>query len=78
MFSYVGTVSQAVLVVVSQVVRWHLRTKLHMVGREDKRTNNRTMFPALKNNAAAGYKGPVKIELSEGEGLMLLYVDNAQ
>ena len=23
--------------------------------------DNRTMFPALKNNAAAGYKGPVKI-----------------
>ena len=31
----------------------------HMVGREGKRTNNRTMFPALKINAAAGYKGPV-------------------
>ena len=34
-----------------------------MVGREDKSTNNRTMFPALKNNAAADYQGPVKIEL---------------
>ena len=28
-----------------------------MIGQEDKRTNNRTMIPALKNNAAAGYKG---------------------
>ena len=34
-----------------------------MVGRENKTTNNRTMLPALKNNAAAGYQGPVKIEL---------------
>ena len=25
--------------------------------------NNRKMFPALKSNAAAGFKGPVKIEL---------------
>ena len=32
----------------------------HMVGREDKRTNNRTMLPALKNNTTAGYKGPGK------------------
>ena len=37
-----------------------------MVGREDKRTNNRTMFPALKDNAAVGYKSPVKIELMKG------------
>ena len=37
-----------------------------MVGREDKRSNNRTMIPALKNNAAVGYQGPVKIELSTG------------
>ena len=29
---------------------------------------NRTMFPSLKNNAAAGYKGPVKIELLKGTG----------
>ena len=42
----------------------------YMVGREDKRTNNRTMFPTLKKNAAAGYKGPVKIELLKGEGLL--------
>ena len=32
----------------------------YMAGREDKRTNNRRMFPALKSNAAASYKGPVK------------------
>ena len=28
------------------------------------------MLPALKNNAAAGYKGPVKRELLKGEGLL--------
>ena len=28
-----------------------------MVGREDKRTNHRTMFPTLKDNEAAGDKG---------------------
>ena len=27
------------------------------------------MFPAVKNNAAAGYQGPVKIELLKGAGL---------
>ena len=42
----------------------------YMVGREDKRTNNRTMLPALKNNAAAGYQGPVKRELLKGAGLL--------
>ena len=41
----------------------------YMVGREDKRTNNRTMLPALKNNAAAGYQGPVKIEVLTDAGL---------
>ena len=47
-----------------------------MVGRKDKRTNN-TMFPALKGNAAAGYKGTVKIELLKGARLLLnfKYVD---
>ena len=42
----------------------------YMVGREDKRTNNRTMLPALKNNATAGYMGPVKIELLKEAGLL--------
>ena len=28
------------------------------------------MIPALKNNAAAGYQGPVKIELLKGVGLL--------
>ena len=28
------------------------------------------MFPALTNNAAAGYEGPVKIELLKGVGLL--------
>ena len=32
--------------------------------------NNRTMLPTLKNNAAAGYQGPVKIELLKGAGLL--------
>ena len=41
-----------------------------MVGQVDERTNNRTMFPALKNNAAADYQGPVKIELLKGAGLL--------
>ena len=31
------------------------------------------MFPALKNNAAAGYQGPVKIQLLEGAGLLLFF-----
>ena len=30
------------------------------------------MFPGLKNNAAAGYQGPVKIELLKGAGLLSL------
>ena len=41
-----------------------------MVGREDKRTNNGKMFQALKNNAAAGYQGPVKIKLLKDAGLL--------
>ena len=28
------------------------------------------MFPTLKNNAAAGYQGSVKIELLKGAGLL--------
>ena len=43
-----------------------------MVGREDKRMNNRTMLPALKNNAATDYVGPVKFELLMGAGLLSL------
>ena len=39
-------------------------------GREDKRTNNRTMFPSLKNNATTRYQGPVKLELLKGAGLL--------
>ena len=37
-----------------------------MVCREDKRTDNRTILPTLKNNAAAGYQSPVKIEIFKG------------
>ena len=42
----------------------------YMVGREDKRTKNRTMLLTLKNNTTAGYEGPVKKELFKGEGLL--------
>ena len=35
-----------------------------------KERKNRTMLPALKNNAAAGYQGPVKIKLLKGAGLL--------
>ena len=45
-----------------------LFTTSYIVGLEGKRMNHRTMFPALKNNAAAGYKGSVKIELLKGVG----------
>ena len=41
-----------------------------MVGWEGKRTNNKTIFPGLKNNATASYQGPVKIELLKGVGLL--------
>ena len=50
--------------------------KLHRItaqgrpGREDKITNNRTMFAVLKNNAATGYKGPMKTELLKGADLV--------
>ena len=37
--------------------------------------NNRTMLSTLKNNAAAGYQGPVKIELLKGEGLLHLTIE---
>ena len=42
-----------------------------IVSQEDKRMNNRTMLPALKNSAAAGYQGPVKIELLKGADLLV-------
>ena len=44
----------------------------YVVGQEDKRMNNRTILPTLRNNAAAGYQGPVKIELLKGAGLLIL------
>ena len=49
----------------------------YMIGREDKRTNNRTMLPSLtlKNNAAASYQGPVKTELLKGAGLLKVIPD---
>ena len=43
-----------------------------MIVLEDKRTNNKTIIPTLKNNAAAGYQGPVKIEILKGAGLLPL------
>ena len=42
----------------------------YMIGRENKRTNNETILPAVKNNAVAGYNGPVKLELLKGAGLL--------
>ena len=42
----------------------------YMVGGEDKRENNRTVLPILKNSAAAGYKGSVKVLLLKGAGLL--------
>ena len=45
----------------------------YMVGREDKRTNNRTMLPTLKSNPAAGYQESSEIELLKGT-LPLLYM----
>ena len=33
--------------------------------------NNRTMLPVPKNNEVAGYRGPVKIELLKGAGLLI-------
>ena len=41
-----------------------------MVGRENKRTNNGTVLSVLKNNAAADYQDPVKIEFLKCEGLL--------
>ena len=43
---------------------------LHGWSKEQKISNNRTMFPALKNNLTAVYKGPAKIELSKGAGVV--------
>ena len=37
-----------------------------MICQGDKRTNNTTMLPTQKSNAAAGYQGPVKIEILKG------------
>ena len=45
-----------------------------MVGRENKRMNNRATFLALKNNAAAGYQGLVKKELLKDAGLLTIFV----
>ena len=42
----------------------------HLIGREDKRTNNKTTRLDTKKNGAAGYPGPVKIELRKGAGLL--------
>ena len=42
----------------------------YMVGRKNKRTNNRTMLPAPKSSTAAAYQGPVNIELLKGAGLL--------
>ena len=41
-----------------------------MIGREDKRTNNKTMLSALKINAVAGCQGPAKSEPLKDAGLL--------
>ena len=50
----------------------------YITGRENKRTNNRTMLGAPKNNAAAGYHGPVKMALLKGASLLKLRIFHAQ
>ena len=47
--------------------------KSYTVGGRNKRTNNRTMLPPLKDNAAAGYNGQVKRELLKGADLMVSF-----
>ena len=42
----------------------------HMIGRENKRTNNKAMLLDRKNSGAAGYQGPVKIDHRRGAGLL--------
>ena len=42
----------------------------HIIGREDKRTNNRTMLQDTKNNAASAYLGPVQTDCRKGAGLL--------
>ena len=44
--------------------------KSHIIGRENKRTNNKTMRLDTKNHGAAGYHGPVKIELRTAAGTL--------
>ena len=45
----------------------------YMVGREDKRTNNTTMRgDKKKTHGAAGYKGPMNIELLESAGVLII------
>ena len=39
--------------------------------RGQKKTNNRTILSTLKNNAPAGYQGPLKTELLKGAGLFI-------
>ena len=46
----------------------------YMVGREEKRPNNRTMFPNVKKNAAAGYESPEKIEMLKGVALLSSHI----
>ena len=47
----------------------HLQRLTWLVKRTKKRTTEQCFQP--KNNAAAGYQGPVKIELLKGAGLLL-------
>ena len=42
----------------------------HVIAREDKKSNNKTMRRDTKNSKAAGYLGPVKKGLRKGAGLL--------
>ena len=41
----------------------------YMIGREDKRTNNRTMHPALKHNADCRLSGSIENRALKGAGV---------
>ena len=47
----------------------------HIIDREWKITNNKTVCLDTKNNEAAGYLGPLKIEFRKGAEILGLYVD---
>ena len=44
----------------------------YLVGKENKRMKKRTIFTALRNNAAAGYQSPVKEGFLKGADLLVM------